>query len=134
MTAPNYSLGGGWAAIPNAAIYGTHPGTYHVEYPPAADYTYAGQPCSAVGLPSIVIRTAWLTDTGMAFWQGIFANSAAESAALSIEAFDPRASSVTRWAGTLLRPTWESVGPGATAGTTIYRGVEIRIVNCGATT
>ena len=70
MTAPSYSNGGAWTTIPSAAIYGTHPGTYHVEYPPAADYTYAGAPCAAVGLPSVVIRTAWLTDTGMGFWQG----------------------------------------------------------------
>ena len=129
----NYKTSGAWTAIPTAALYSTYAGSYHIEYPPAADMTLAGAPCGAFGKPTIVIRAPWLTDTGMDFWRDLF-TTGTQYVAMSLEVYDARLGAVTRYAGYLMQPRFESVGWGSTASQTMYRNVEIRLTECTETT
>ena len=126
--------GASWEAISDAALYGTYGGTYHVEYPAATDVAVDGTPCGAVGKPRIIIQIPWLTDTGFDFWRDRFASTTAPSAALSIEAWDPRTGTVVKWAGILQRPTFDGISVGSSAGQTIYRNVRILVSECETTT
>lgn len=131
---PQYKTGGSWTAISDDALAGTWGGTCHVEYPEAVDRDGNGLPCGAVGKPRVVIRTPWMTDTGMGFWRAFFTLSTDTYAAISIEVFDPRTGTDVKLAGYLERPAFASVGRGAAAGSTVYRDVTISIVECAATT
>ena len=124
---------GTWQDIPDVA----HPddqGSISVEYPEAADRDGMGNPCGAVGLPRIVVRSSIMTGTGWNWWQAFFANATALSAAISVTAFDPRTGTWPKWAGTLIRPTAGNVQPGATAARTLYQDVEIVIEQVASTT
>ena len=125
--------GGSWEDIPAAALYSTWAGTYHVEYPPPQDVGIDGTIAAQTGKPRIVIKAPWLSDAGFDFWRDRFGSAAAETAALSIEAFEPRTGSKVKWAGVLRRPTYESIGVGSTTTNTIYRGVVIEIWECATT-
>jgi len=126
--------GASWENIPEAAIYSTYAGTYHIEYPPAQDVGIDGTMAAATGKPRIVIEAPWLTDSGMNFWRDRFSGATAETAAISIEAWDPRTETNTKWAGILQRPKYASVSVGSTTSSTVYRNVHIEIWECAATT
>lgn len=126
--------GASWEAILTAALASTYNGTYHLEYPPAQDTAIDGTQAAATGKPRIVIVAPLMTDTGMAFWRARFASATARTAAISIEAWDPQAGAVAKFAGVLQRPTYDSISVGASAGATIYRNVRIEIWECAATT
>lgn len=128
-----YKSGGDWFAIPDAALYSTYGGTYHVDYPPPTAVAVDGTPCGATGKPRIVINSAWMTDTGMGFWRAFFSTTEDTYTAVSIEAWDSRAGAWVKWAGNLKWPTFGSVGVGAAAGSTVYRDVQIEIVECATT-
>lgn len=131
--AVNYKTTGSWTAIPTAALASSYGGTYHIEYPPATDMTLSALPCGAFGKPRIVLHMPWLTDTGYAFWSGLFAAGALYVAA-NLEVYDDRLSAVTRYAGNLQRPKFESVSWGSTAAKTVYHNVEIVLAECVVTT
>ena len=133
MSNPKYKSGATWFDIPDAAIYGTHGGTWSIEYPPATEIGVDGTPCGAVGRPRIIIRTAWMQETGLAFWRAFFATVDDTYASINIEAWDSRAGATVKWAGNLRWPTWDSVGVGGTDATTIYRNVTIEINECVTT-
>jgi len=128
-----YKTGGAWEAVPTAAMYGTHTGSAQVVWPAATGVNGLGEPCAAIGRPEIVIQTAWLQDSGMAFWRAFFGAVTDLDASIEIEIFDPRAGADTMYAGLLHWPTFGSVGRGAGATTTIYRDVRIVISDCEAT-
>ena len=133
MTTLQYKSGGSWFDIPDAALYGTYGGTYHIEYPPAAEIGLDGAPCAATGKPRVIITTPWLDDSGMAFWRSHFATVYDASVAFAIQAWDSRAGATVKWIGKLKQPTWASVGVGSTAAQTVYRDVRIEIVECETT-
>jgi hypothetical protein len=126
--------GASWESIPAAALYSTWAGTYHVEYPPPQAVGIDGTQAAQTGKPRIVIKAPWMTDTGFDFWRDRFGSSTAETAAISIEAWEPRTGANVKWAGVMRRPTYESIGVGSTTSNTIYRNVTIEIWECATTT
>lgn len=128
----NYWNGGAWAAIPTAALMSTYRGTMHMEYPEVADRDGLGAPCGAVGRPTCIIRSPWMTDTGLDFWRDLFAAATDTYVAFDFECYDYRQDTTTKWTGYLCWPVFGSEGRGAAAASTVYRDVEIRIMQCTA--
>ena len=46
----NWKNGGSWEAIPEAAIYSTYAGTFHIEYQPTQDVGIDGTMAAANGI------------------------------------------------------------------------------------
>lgn len=127
-----YWNGGAWADYADGSLSGSYQGGMSLDDPLAAARDGDDAPCGAIGLPEIVINCPWMTGTGMAFWQALFASRAAESVAFDTEVYDTRTGTTTKWSGTLLRPTWQTCSIGSTQAKTVYRGVRIVIENCAA--
>jgi len=125
-----YYTGAAWADVPTKALYSTYRGTCHVSYPQAADFDGAGAPCGAVGRPTIIIESPWLTDEGLAFWRAFFATPTETYADIQLMLFDVRTGANNYWAGKLNWPTFASSGVGSTASRTAYRDVRILITDC----
>lgn len=128
-----YKTTGSWTDIPTAALYSTYGGSYHVEYPLVEDMTLAGAPCGAFGKGVIVIRAPWMQDAGFDFWRDLI-SSGTQYAALNLEVWDQRKGAVTKYAGYLMHPTFESLSYGSSTSNTIYHNVEIRMIECAVTT
>lgn len=132
MGHPQYraSAGGLAADVPLDALgdFGESGNGPVVLDPEATDETVSGLPAGATGRPSVEIRMDALKGAGMAFWQGLFAARGDTSAPLWLEAWDPRTGGWAWFFGRLLRPKFASVNPAATQAGTVYRGVEIRLV------
>lgn len=123
---------GTWQDVPSYA----HPdgaGSIQVVYPEAADRDGQGNPCGAVGLPHIEIRSPQMRGDGWGWWQAWFGSATALTAAVSVTAYDPRTAAWVKYAGTLLRPTAGGVQPGSSAGNTLYQDVTITIERVAVT-
>lgn len=129
-----YKNGSTWTDIPEAALASTWAGTYHLEYPPPQAVGIDGTQAAQTGKPRIVIVAPWMTDSGFDFWRDLFSSATAETAALSIEVWDPRSGAEVKYAGTLQRPQYDSIGVGSSSSNTIYRNVRIEIWECATTT
>lgn len=112
-----------WQDVPAYA----HPdkaGSITVVYPEAADRDGLGNPCGAVGLPHIEIRSPQMRGDGWAWWNAWFADANALTASLSVTGYNPRTGAWVKYAGTLLRPTGQAQ-PGGSATNTVYTDVTI---------
>lgn len=128
MAAPNQyksSAGGAWANIPAEALTGTAQGGPFVLWPQPTGLTPTGEPCAAVGRPSIRIKSTWMNGAGVKWWFDRVGDALAVDFWLS--AFDPRANAWTQWKGRLARPV---VNPDAVimaAAGTYYQDVSITL-------
>lgn len=122
-----YKNGSTWTDIPDAAKPDNENGSIVVAHPEPQARDGNGKPCGAIGQPHISIRFSRMLGSGMAFWQGLFANATALSAAVSVTAFDPRSGTWKKYAGTLLRPIAGTVQAKSAGGQTWFREGEIII-------
>ena len=126
--------GATWEDIPEAALYSTWAGTYHIEYPPPQSVAIDGSQAGQTGKPRIVIKAPWLTDSGFDFWRDRFSSATAETAAISIEAWDPRSGAKSSMPGSCNVPPMTLSASASTTTNTIYRNVSIEIWECATTT
>jgi hypothetical protein len=128
-----YKSGATWYDVPATAHPDDESGSITVEYPAAAAIDGQGDPAGAVGQPELIIAGR-MNGTGMAFWTAFFASATAETATLTgITGYDPRTAAWVKYTGTLWRPQ-AKVKPGASAGSTWYENVLIRVKNLVVTT
>ncbi len=125
------SAGAAWADVPVGAWPETD-GALFVDHPKAEALDGLGRPCGAYGRPRIVIRSPHMTQTGITFWQGLFASPSDEHVTIWLKAYDPRSGSWSPWSGVLHRPTFDDLAPGAGASNTLYNDVEIIVTECEA--
>ena len=129
-----YKSSGSWVDVPDAAKPDDE-GSIVVMYPEPQARDGTGLPCGVVGQPYISIRYVKMLGSGIDFWRAFFANGVAPYFSITgITAFDPRTGTWRKFMGTLLRPTFASVQPGASLVLTWYREGEIIVDNIAETT
>lgn len=131
-SAPQYWNTGtsAWANIPDAALYTTHAGTCHVQWPAVQDRALDGTPVAAIGGKTIIMQMAWLNDTGMNFFRDLIGSASVEYSTEDFKIWDFRTQADIKLQGKLHWPTFTSVSVASTAAGTLYHGVEVRVEDC----
>ena len=131
--------GGSWSDVPLRACPEAGRGAVVVKYPDPTDATGAGAPCGAFGLPWIELRADEMVAgasaaDGMRWWHANFAAATDLTAPISLTAYDERTGAWVKYAGTLWRPTWDSVRDEQTDAARTYFGVRILVKDVAVTT
>ena len=127
-TTPNQyktSAGGAWANIPAEALTGTLRGGPVLLYPEPQAQTGAGQPCGAVGLPVVRLRSTWLNAAGLKWW--FDRTAAGASVEFWLTALDPRANAWVEAHGWLAKPVFNPEAVLLAAAGAFYTDVTITL-------
>jgi hypothetical protein len=136
-----YKNGASWVDVPALAAPGQEAGgSVLVVRPAPTDRDGNNLPAGIFGLPRVELKSKLMyagadNTTGLRWWQARFATTEQEAVGpFSMTALDPRTGTWTKWAGTLLRPTWGDFQPGVSAASDAYTDVVIVLQDVTATT
>ena len=131
MATLQYSTNGSaYTNMPSSMLGGTFAGRFELSYPEPTTFTLSGIPAGAFGLPSVILRSALMSASGMQNWINVFAGDTDLYATIYIDAWNPYSNAVTRVSGTILRPKWDRVQLSRGGDVANYENVEIDIINC----